>query len=107
LRFLIDEQLPPALAELLRGLGHSAEHVRDIGLGGATDAEIRRQAARRKAVLITKDVDFSVLAGPLEIQVVWVRLGNTTNTALRRALEPRLPEIESALMAGETLIEIA
>jgi predicted nuclease of predicted toxin-antitoxin system len=32
MRFLIDAQLPPALAVLLTKHGHIAEHVADIGL---------------------------------------------------------------------------
>jgi hypothetical protein len=34
-RFLIDAQLPPALAPLLDNQAHVAEHVDDVGLGGA------------------------------------------------------------------------
>jgi predicted nuclease of predicted toxin-antitoxin system len=31
-RFLIDAQLPPALARYLAALGHDAKHVSDVGL---------------------------------------------------------------------------
>lgn len=36
-RFLIDAQLPPALARWLVAQGHAAEHVNDAGLDGADD----------------------------------------------------------------------
>ncbi len=40
MRFLIDAQLPPALARLLASHGHAAEHVADIGLRDADDSPI-------------------------------------------------------------------
>ncbi|MGQ3285273.1 DUF5615 family PIN-like protein [Bosea sp. (in: a-proteobacteria)] len=42
-RFLIDAQLPPALAERLAAAGFEASHVHRIGLGGASDLAIWRQ----------------------------------------------------------------
>jgi predicted nuclease of predicted toxin-antitoxin system len=40
MRFLVDAQLPPAPARYLAAGGHEAEHVADIGLGGAKDQAI-------------------------------------------------------------------
>jgi predicted nuclease of predicted toxin-antitoxin system len=40
MRFVIDAQLPPALARLLTAHGHTAEHVADIGLRDADDSPI-------------------------------------------------------------------
>jgi predicted nuclease of predicted toxin-antitoxin system len=107
-RFLVDAQLPPALARNLEGAGHEAEHVNEIGLAVGTDLAIWRHAARTGAVIVSKDEDFVLLARlkPSGPQVVWVRLGNTTNEALWRALGPRLREIATALAEGERLIEI-
>lgn len=42
MRFLVDAQLPPALARLLASHGHVAEHVADIGLRDADDSPIWR-----------------------------------------------------------------
>jgi predicted nuclease of predicted toxin-antitoxin system len=39
-RFLVDAQLPPALARVLSEKGHEAEHVADLGLVSATDSKI-------------------------------------------------------------------
>ncbi|MFZ5617397.1 MAG: DUF5615 family PIN-like protein [Pseudomonadota bacterium] len=107
MRFLIDEQLPPALADRLRENGYVAEHIRGVNLGGAPDAKIRAYAARSGAVLTTKDEDFASPDRAEKFAVLWVRLGNTTNEALWRALEPHLPEIVAAIERGERLIEIA
>lgn len=40
MRFLIDEQLPTALARWIVSQGHDAQHVFDVGLGGASDVTI-------------------------------------------------------------------
>ena len=37
MRFLVDNQLPVALATLLRAQGHEAEHVLELGLAQGTD----------------------------------------------------------------------
>lgn len=108
MRFLIDAQLPPALAERLTALGHEAEHVANAGLTGAADSEIWKHAVAVGAVVVSKDEDFANRAQDPggTTQVVWIRLGNVTNAGLWRALEPRLDEIVGALEAGERLIEV-
>jgi len=107
-RFIVDAQLPPALADYLSKHGLPAQHVNRIGLGAATDAEIWAHAVGHGAVLVTKDEDFVQLARQSTgtTSVVWLRLGNITNRALRRALDPVLSEILSALEAGDRIIEI-
>jgi predicted nuclease of predicted toxin-antitoxin system len=108
IRFLIDAQLPPGLAQRLTARGYPAEHVNRIALGVASDNAIWRYAARTGATLITKDEDFVALSdqdasGP---QLLWIRLGNISNNALWRALEPQLDQIAQALDAGERIVEV-
>jgi len=108
IRFIIDAQLPPDLAQKLTARGYPSEHVNRIDLGNATDDAIWQYAARIGATLITKDEDFLALSereesGP---QVVWIRLGNISNNALWRAIEPQLDEIVQALNAGERIVEV-
>jgi predicted nuclease of predicted toxin-antitoxin system len=50
LLFLIDAQLPPALAEALRNAACEAVHVADLGLLTATDQRIWDEAIFRSAV---------------------------------------------------------
>lgn len=57
--FLIDANLPRATLALLTNAGHAAEHVRDLGLGAATDEVIIRHAQESGAVLLTRDLDFA------------------------------------------------
>ncbi|MCY3830536.1 MAG: DUF5615 family PIN-like protein [Rhodospirillaceae bacterium] len=107
MRFLIDAQLPPGLARWLSDRGHACDHVNGIGLGAAADDDIEAWARAAQAVIWTKDADFADRArrGP-GLQVVWLRWGNTTNAALRARLTPHLGEIETALEAGEVLVEV-
>ena len=108
MRFLVDAQLPPALARQIETLGHAAEHVFDCGLATGSDDVIRAYAAKVGAVIVTKDEDFVVRRvlqqGPA---VVWVRIGNTRRAELLRRIEATFPAIVAALERGETVVELA
>ena len=81
MRFLVDAQLPPALARWLVAAGHEAEHVADRGMQAASDKEIWDLAVRERAAIITKDEDFAqrhALAATSSA-IVWIRLRNTRN----------------------------
>jgi predicted nuclease of predicted toxin-antitoxin system len=109
-RFLIDAQLPPALAHHLMTLGHEAEHVGDAGLLTASDERIWDHATSVGAVLVTKDEDFVTMralskhGGPA---VIWVRIGNTTKQALIGRFMIAFTAIVEALERGETVIQIS
>ena len=108
MRFLVDAQLPPALARLLSEHGHVAEHVTDIGPGDAPDREVWRYALSCEAVLVTKDEDFStmLLVGNTSPVVVWVRVGNTRRRTLLEWFEPLIDRIVELVDAGNRLIEL-
>lgn len=74
----------------------------------AQDLTIWHHACQEGAVLITKDEDFVSLRTLSNngTAVIWVRLGNTTRRQLLASFARLLPDIEQALTAGETLIEI-
>jgi predicted nuclease of predicted toxin-antitoxin system len=107
-KFLVDNQLPVALAKWLISRGHDARHVADLALDAATDTEIWNYAAVNSFVLITKDEDFSHRASQLNasVQVVWVRRGKCRKAALLSAFDWVLEQIEAALRAGDRLIEV-
>ena len=108
MNFLVDNQLPSALAKLLITRGHDARHVLDVGLDAASDTAIWNYAAANSLVLITKDEDFSQRASQpsASVQVVWVRLGNCRETALLSAFDSVLSQMEAALQAGNHVVEI-
>jgi len=108
MRFIIDAQLPPALARWLSERGHDAAHVADQHLEAASDSVIWDRALATSAVIVSKDEDFAqrkarVDGGPI---VVWVRLPNTRRRELLVWFEDVLPELVSAIERGETLVEL-
>lgn len=108
LRFLIDAQLPPSLTELFTQAGHEAVHVADVGLHTEGDSNIRAYAAKHGMVVVTKDQDFAAMRrlSPAAPSVIWIRIGNTTNRALRERMQPLMDDLLAAVEAGEEIIEI-
>ena len=107
MQFLVDAQLPPALAQFLRESGLEADHVYDIGLAKADDNEIWREATKKKSVIVTKDEDFPVrLSFDPTVAILWIRIGNCSNRVLLEKLKPLLKGIIERLEQGERLIEI-
>jgi len=107
-RFLVDAQLPPALARWLVSQVHEAEHVADIGLASARDLDIWKYAQITGAVMISKDEDFAILRARQSVPpaVVWLRVGNTTRRSLLTWMPRCFPEVMRALQAGELLVEV-
>jgi predicted nuclease of predicted toxin-antitoxin system len=107
-KFVIDAQLPPALAHWLREAGHEAQPVREIGLREAEDEVIFAFAQRTGVVVLTKDEDFVALAqgGDTAPVIVWLRAGNCSNAGLRAWLEPRWPGIVELVAQGQRVIEV-
>lgn len=108
MRFLVDAQLPPALARRLAEHGHIAEHVADHGMEAANDRAVWDYALAVDAVILTKDEDFAIRRAlePVGPSVVWIRCGNTHRRELLVWFEFRLPAVLEALARGEPLIEI-
>jgi len=106
----LDAQLPPALSRWIaeQPWGVAAVPVREIGLRDASDREIFRQARAAEAVVMTKDRDVIRLLdeqGPPP-QVIWLRLGNSSNAALQQVLATTLPQSLQLLHSGEPWVEI-
>src|SRR6266540_6513289 len=62
MRFLVDAQLPPALAQFLQSQGHEAKAVREVGLREACDADIWIFAEQGGWVLF-----IGILASPTQV----------------------------------------
>lgn len=108
MKFIVDAQLPPRLADLLNAAGHDATHLFHILPIDATDLDVATEANRRGAIVISKDEDFAQLSARrvLLTQFLWIRSGNMTALRLWQILEPLLPKIEQAFAAGERIVEI-
>lgn len=61
MRIVVDEDLPLAVAQLLRESGFEAKHVRELGLAGQPDSNVIAAAREKTALLFTADLHFSNL----------------------------------------------
>jgi predicted nuclease of predicted toxin-antitoxin system len=108
MRFIIDDQLPVALARWIGTRGYTATHVADAGLTGRTDAEIWAFASKIDGIIVSMDEDFFDLQqrdanGP---RFVWLRWGNTRKAALLEKFAIAWPDVELKLSAGARLVEL-
>ncbi|MGC8540265.1 MAG: DUF5615 family PIN-like protein [Phycisphaerae bacterium] len=55
MKFLIDNQLSPKLAQWITAQGYDSAHLQDIGLADAPDIEILEFAAANRYVLVSKN----------------------------------------------------
>src|SRR5436309_12675832 len=96
MRFLVDAQLPPALARWLGDRAFAATPVRELGLRDSDDGSIWNFATAGNWTVLTKDEDFVArcVADVNAPPVVWLRIGNCTNRLLFAWIEPLLPEIK-------------
>ena len=108
MNFLVDHQLPPALAGLLESQGHSAKHVRELAFKEADDLVIWRHAVARDLVVVSKDQDFYFIATSPGAtgKLVWVRMGNCRKQPLFETFKARLPQIVEAFETGSRIVEI-
>lgn len=97
--FLVDQQLPRALATFLAERDHDARHIKEYD-GGTTmpDSDLPRLADSEDRFVVTKDDDFRIshLLGKPPARLLHVTCGNVTT----RDLLSLFGEHWSALDAG-------
>jgi len=108
MRFLVDAQLPPALARFIDQQGYEAKAARDVGLREADDNEIWSFAHNGNWIVITKDEDFvqRALQNSTAPQVVWLRIRNSTNSVLLAWFEPLFKHTIRELKNGQRVVEL-
>ena len=108
MKFLVDNQLPKALAVWLTEQGHDAVHVLDRDQGQTDDRLIWTEAIAESRIVVSKDEDFFILATrPTDTgRRLWLRVGNCRTQALLATLASLLPAIEQAFHAGQRIVEV-
>ena len=106
MRIIVDQQLPPILADWFRDQGMDAIHVRDLGMTAAPDGTIWAEATRDDAVVLSRDEDFVSLTRTGGARLVWIRIGNCANATLLAVIEANWPAIRRRLEDGERLVEL-
>ncbi len=108
MRFLLDNNLSPQVAEGLAEYGHDATHVRDDGLAAADDRDVLAHATDQNRVLITADTDFGGLLVQQEAKLPSVVLLRTTAarrpTDQLRLLTDNVPALEEDLAEGAMVV---
>jgi predicted nuclease of predicted toxin-antitoxin system len=89
-KFLVDQNRSPRLAELLREAGHDAVHTFELGFERAEDDELVTLAREQGRVVISGDTDFGAL----------LALANATapSVILFRSRHHRLADEQSAVI---------
>ena len=64
MKFLLDENQSPRIAEVLAEAGHDVVHVRDIGLGTSPDEQVLDAAREADRVVISADTDLASCSLP-------------------------------------------
>lgn len=79
LRFLIDNALPPRLADLLVAAGHDAVHVRAYDMHASSDDKILARAADEDRIVVSADSDFGTILASIEAGRPSSSSGNLTS----------------------------
>ena len=93
MKFLLDQNVSPALVVLLADADHVAEHIPDLGMREAPDDVVLAAARDADAVLISSDTDFGELLARSNANDPSVIL-------LRRQEGRRASEIASLIVAN-------
>lgn len=106
MNFLVDEQLPPALAVWLTARGYAAEHATTALGPYPSDVAIAAHCERRTLVLISKDRDFVRLRTPDRFPLVRVRFGNISKQNLFPLIDACWGDVVRRLEAGERVVMV-
>lgn len=106
---MLDAHLPPTLALWVTAqTGIACFSLSYLGLKYASDETIFAEARSRKAVVITKDIDFLELQQRLGTppKVIWLTCGNTSRERLQQIFAAHLPTALAMLETAD-LVEIS
>lgn len=88
MKLLFDHNISPELIDLLRDLFAGSEHVYNLDLHQADDADVWEFAREHDFIVVSKDADFAELsmARGFPPKLVWLRLGNCRTTDIEELI---------------------
>ncbi len=106
---VLDENVPPVIAEFLsrKRPDWTVQHVRDIGLRGASDKAIFEWAQRNKCIVITFDEDFAdarMFPAGAHAGVIRLRVWPTMVEEAESVLDRLLSSVEDSALTGSLVI---
>lgn len=108
MRFLLDQNLSPMLADLLTQQGHDAVHVRELGMSRSSDADIMATAVAEDRIVISSDTDFGELLAKTNAAapslLLFRRQGQRRVADLAILLEANLPTVIEDLDSGAIVV---
>ena len=109
LKFLIDTQLPPVLAEMLRYKGYDAKHTVEYPEGVfMNDSKIADYAENEGRIIVSKDTDFfdMVSLSRKNLKVLLIETGNIKNKELLKLISRNILIIEKQFVLNSRLVII-
>jgi predicted nuclease of predicted toxin-antitoxin system len=106
LKLLADVHISPVTVAELQKLDFNINRVTDYLSANASDSAIIDLARRKKAVIVTQDLDFSSLiaqSGLKQPSVVSLRVENAKPLFIARLLKSVLPLIQNDLINGSVV----
>lgn len=107
MRFKLDENLSPTLAEQFLAAGHEAHSVLEQSLGGANDPRVIEACRAEDRALITLDLDFANIQRYPPAQyagIMVLRLGTQAHGAIVRAVAEAIRLLEREVLRGRLWI---
>jgi predicted nuclease of predicted toxin-antitoxin system len=108
MKFLVDQNQSPLLAEYLRDAGHDAVHTSELGLSRAEDPDLILLARSEGRIVISGDTDFGALlalANETTPSVILFRQRRGRSASARSALLlDHLGDVTTDLEAGSVII---
>ena len=108
MKFLIDNNLSPLLADALKAAGHDAVHLRDLRMQAATDHVVPEHARADERILVSADTDFGgllVRSGASTPSVILIRrLSGRRGAEQAAIILANLDQVAEDLTAGAIVV---
>jgi predicted nuclease of predicted toxin-antitoxin system len=108
MKLLIDNALSPKIAEGLAATGYQAVHVRQLGMGAASDESIFQWCLDNEHVVVSADADFGALLAQsrrMKPSVLLLRrIAQSPPAVVLQVLLANLPSLAEPLDEGSIVV---